>query len=174
MATMLTKQPQAISGVSPGAEVIVEDTYPSVGATAIGRWLDGIWESLPLRLNGVPLSYLLFVLPSAPLTLLAYFWLKVFGTRYVITNRAVKVVSSLGYRLHESVALEQIAQVVVDQSTYVHLLRSADVRLVGADGDTLLVLRGVSWPERFCQVVRETRDARKHTANALARINARH
>ena len=172
-SVMITTKPQPISGVSSGYENIVEELYPSMAMTGLGQFLNQLYESIPVKINGVKLSYLLFVLPTIPLALLAYFLMKIGGSRYVVTNRAVKRVSSLGYRLLQEAPLDQIAQVTVDPDSRLSFFRTGDVRLTNAGGDTLLLLRGVPYPERFQQVILEARDARKYVAASLAAINQR-
>ena len=49
-----------------------------------------------------------------PLALLWYVGLKLVGTRYLVTNRAVKRMASLGIRQLEEVPLSQIGQAIVD------------------------------------------------------------
>ena len=41
--------------------------FPSVAASGIGRLIGQIMDSIPIRIFGVKLSYLLFGLPLAPL-----------------------------------------------------------------------------------------------------------
>lgn len=170
---MITTKPQAISGVSSNYENILEELYPSIAMTGLGQFLNQLYESIPVKINGVKLSYLLFVLPTIPLALLAYFALKVGGSRYVVTNRAVKRMASLGYRQQQEVPLEQISQVLVDPDSRLYFFRTGDVRLVNAAGDTLDLLRGVPYPDRFVQVITEARDARKYVGASLAAINKR-
>lgn len=175
---MLTKKPpthkqQAISGVSPDYESIVEELYPSIAATGIGQALNGLYESVPVRIWGIKLSHA-FALPTAPIGMLIYLAMKVVGSRYVVTNRAVKRVASLGFKLHEAVPLAQIAEVSIDPDSRQAFYKTGDVRLTNANGDTLLLLRGVPYPERFQQVINETLDAKRQTSAALATINARH
>ena len=175
---MLTKKPQthkqqAISGVSPGYESIVEELYPSIAATGIGQVLNSLYESVPVRIWGIKLSHV-FALPTAPLGMLIYLLMKVVGERYVVTNRAVKRVASLGFRLIQEVPMAQIADVSIDPDSRQAFYKTGDVRLTNANGDTLLLLRGVPYPERFQQVINETRTAKRQTAAALATINARH
>lgn len=169
---MLTKKPQAVAGVSSNYENVVEELYPSIGMTGLGQLLNSLYESLP-GVGQVRLSYLIFVPPTWPLALLAYFWLKVFGSRYVVTNRAVKRFPVLGIRLLEQVPLENIARVTVDPDSRLAFFRSGDVRLSGAAGETLLLLRGVPYPDRFAQVIEETRSARSLTEASMATIRAR-
>lgn len=169
---MLTKKPQAVAGVSSNYENVVEELYPSIGMTGLGRLLNALYESLP-GFGEVRLSYLLFIPPTWPLALLMYVWLKLVGSRYVVTNRAVKRFPVLGIRLQEQAALESIARVSVDPDSRLAFLRSGDVRLSDAAGNTLMLLRGVPYPDRFAQVIEETRSARSLTEASLAVIRSR-
>lgn len=169
---MLTKKVQAISGVSPGYESVVEDLYPSIACTGLGEFLNRLYECIPVRIWGIKLSNL-FALPTAPLAILGYLGLKVFGSRYTITNRNVNESRALGIRLLKSVPLEQIADVSVDPDSRQAFYRTGDIRLTNASGDTLLLMRGIPYPDRFRQVILETRDARRQVASALSRIQQR-
>ena len=171
---MLTHKPQAISGVSPDHESVVEELYPSIAATSIGDLINRLLDSIPVRVWGMKVSNLLFGLPLAPLAALVYLSMKVVGVRYVLTNRAVKTVTAMGYRLVESVPLTQIATVNVDPDSRQTFYQSGDIRLVGSAGQTLGLLRGVPRPDRFCQVIQEMLDAKRQVAASLATINARH
>ena len=170
---MLTKKQQAISGVSPGYESIVEELYPSIAATGIGQALNGLYECIPIRIWGIKLSHV-FALITAPLGMLIYLLMKVTGSRYTVTNRSVKRVAALGLKLLDEVPLSQIAQVTIDPDSRQAFYKTGDIRLSNSAGNTLLLLRGVPYPERFQQVINETRDAKSQTAAALATINARH
>ena len=169
---MLTKKSQAISGVSPEFESIVEELYPSIACTGFGEFLNRLYECIPTKIWGVKISHI-FALMTSPLGALVYLLLKVGGSRYVVTNRNVKRMKSLGNRLIESVSLDQVSDVSIDPDSRQAFYRTGDVRLTNAAGDTLLLLRGVPYPERFQQVVLEMRDARKQVASSLARIQAR-
>ena len=171
---MLTQKPQAISGVSPGHESVIEELYPSIAATPIGDLIHRFLDCIPTRIWGMKISNLLFGLPLAPLAALVYLWMKVFGSRYVLTNRCVKRMSSLGFRMHESVPLAQIATASVDPDSRQIFYQSGDIRLVNAAGQTLMLLRGIPRPDRFCQVIQEAIDAKRQVSSALAQINARH
>lgn len=170
---MITTKTQPISGVSSGYENVIEELYPSIAKTGLGQFLNQLYESIPFPSNDVKLSYFLFIPPTLPLALLAYFLLKLAGERYLVTNRAVKRLSSLGYRQLQEVPLGQIESVSVDPDSRLDFFRTGDVRLVNSAGDTLVLLRGVPYPDRFAQVILEVRDARKLTAASLAMINQR-
>lgn len=169
---MLTKKVQAISGVSPQFESVVEEMYPSIACTAVGEFLNRLYECVPVKIWGIKASNIL-ALPTAPIGIAIYLLLKVFGSRYTVTNRAVNRVSSLGIRLLQSVPLAQIADVSIDPDSRQSFYRTGDVRLTNAGGDTLMLMRGIPYPERFRQVILETRDARGMVASSLARIQAR-
>jgi hypothetical protein len=170
---MLTKKPQAISGVSSNYENVLEELYPSIATTGLGQLLNWLYRSIPYGFGQIWISHVLFVLPTLPLALLAYFLLKVAGSKYLITNRAVKRVTSLTSRTLEEAPLAQVDQVTVDPDSRQAFYKTGDVRLTNAAGDTLLLLRGVPHPDRFVQVILETRDARKLTEESLVTIRAR-
>lgn len=170
---MITTKTQPISGVSTGYENVIEELYPSIAMTGLGQVLNQLYESIPQKINGIKLSHILFVLPTMPLALLAYFLLKLGGSRYLVTNRAVKRMAALGMRQLEEVPLTQIEQVTVDPDSRLSFFRTGDIRLVNAVGDTVLLLRGVPYPDRFAQVIREARDARQQVEASLATINQR-
>lgn len=171
---MLTQKQQAISGVSPNFESVIEEVYPSIAETAIGDFVHRVLDCIPTRVWGMKISNLLFGLPLAPLAAATYLWMKVFGTKYVLTNRQVKRVNSFGFRLHESVQLPQITSISVDPDSRRDFYRTGDIRLVGASGQTLMLLRAIPTPDRFVQVIQEACDAKRQVAAALAQINARH
>ncbi len=171
---MLTKKPQAISGVSPDHETVIEELYPSIAITPVGDFINRLLGSIPNRVWGLKVSNLLFGLLVAPLAATVYLWMKVFGSKYVVTNRVVKRVDSVGFRQRESVPLSQIVTATVDPDSRMEFYQTGDVRLSGAGGQSLLLLRGVPRPERFCQVIQEASDAKRLVANSLAQIKARH
>src|SRR5262245_54492758 len=106
---------QAISGVSAGAENKVMTVYPSMAATGIGRLLGNLYDSIPLKINGVKLSHLLFPLPLSPIALGLYFWMKAAGVRYVLTNRSIQIWASLGARLRSQAPLGEISEIEITQ-----------------------------------------------------------
>ncbi len=171
---MLTKKPQAISGVSPDHETVIEELYPSIAMTPVGDFINRVLGSIPNRVWGLKISNLLFGLALAPLAATVYLWMKVFGSRYVLTNRVVKRVDSMGFRQHESIPLSQIVTATVDPDSRMEFYQTGDVRLSGAGGQSLLLLRGVPRPERFCQVIQEAVDAKRLVALSLSQIKSRH
>jgi len=164
---------QAISGVSAGVENDMMTVYPSIAATGVGRMLGRLYDCIPIRINGVKLSNLLFPLPTAPLTLLLYIGGKLAGPRIVLTNRRVTVCSSLGERLLFGVALPEIDEIDVEQRDGQAFFRAADLVLYDAGGSVLGRLEGVPHAEIFRQTILEARDAQMSTADALATIEAR-
>ncbi|MDX1967897.1 MAG: hypothetical protein SFV23_12045 [Planctomycetaceae bacterium] len=168
---MLTHKPQAVAGVSSNYENVVEEVYPSITSTWLGQALNGLYESIPL-MGPFKLSYL-FVAVTWPIALLGYLGLKVVGSKYVLTNRSVKRLPVLGVRLLEEASLDQVDRVTVDPDSRLVFFKTGDIRLSSADGGTLMLLRGIPYPERYCQVIEEMRDARKMVAESLVTIRAR-
>lgn len=170
---MPTVKPQAISGVSPDHEAIIEELYPSIAATWVGTLIHLLLDSVPIRIWGMKISNLVFGLPLAPLAVLVYLWMKVFGVRYVLTNRVVKIANSMGFGVRSSVPLSKITVVGVDPDSRQTFYQTGDVRLSDSAGMTLLLLRGVPRPDRFAQVIQEACDAKRQVESSLARIKAR-
>ena len=166
-------KPQAIAGVSAGHESLIETVYPSIAASGIGKAIGQICDSIPIRIAGVKLSYLLFGLLMAPFAVVGYALFKVANRRYVLTNRAVKVFSSLGDNLQAEVSLGEIDEIAISVRSGQAFYHAGDVVLLKANGDELLTLPGVPRPERFRQSILEARDARLLSDSSLATIDAR-
>ncbi len=167
---MSTTKPQAISGVYAGAEAAIMTKYPSIACTGLGRMLGQLYGSIPQ----MKLGFLLFALPSAPLAVLIYGGLKLFGVRYVLTSQSVQVWSSLTNRLHKEVSLNEIDDIQVQQLPGQASYKAADLVLLSSKGASLARLSGITRAEVFRQNILETRDARLLTASSLATIDARH
>lgn len=166
-------KPQAIAGVSAGADSELESVYPSIAATSLGRLIGVICDAIPLRIGGVKLSTLLFALPLAPLAVLPYGWLKLFGQRYLVTNRSVKVVSTLGVRLFRQIPLAEIDNIAIHVGAGQAFFHAGDVILLKANGDRLATLEGVARPARLRQIILDAREARGQNDASLAIIRAR-
>lgn len=173
VATAAAPQAQAIAGVSPSHEREIETEFPSIAAVGPGRFLGSILESMPLKIGGVKLSYILFGLPLAPLGVIGYLQLKVTGQRYMVTNRAVSIRSALTSQPVKQVMLKDIAAVTVEVAGGQVFYRAGDVVLWNAKGDEILRCEGVPQPERFKHVIEEARDARIQSDESLATINKR-
>jgi hypothetical protein len=91
----------------------------------------------------------------------------------VITNRSVKRTTFLGGRLLEEAPLAQVTHAGVDPDSRLAFFRTGDVRVTNAAGDSLILLRGVQYPDRVVQVILEARDARKFVESSLATIRNR-
>lgn len=170
---MATTVVQPISGVSTGSEAEIMTVYPSIGSTGLGRLLGRLYESLPMGNGQIKLSHLLFPLPTAPLATLSYFLLKIFGQRYTLSNRSVKIWSSLGSTLIRQVDLNDIGEVSVSQLSGQEFFKCADLHLEGKDGKPLLTLDAVPRAEVFRQTILEARDASTQVRDSLATIEAR-
>lgn len=169
---MATKR-TAIAGVSSSGEVEIRTKYPSIGHTVIGGILGSIYESIPVKLWGVKLSHLLFVLPSAPFAILGYAITKVFGERFVLTNRSIQRWASIGRRQIQSVALADIAEIAIETTPGMTFYKCGNLHLQDAKGKPLMVLKGVSRPEVFRETLLKSRESRTQVEASLAAIQAR-
>lgn len=180
---MPNRNVQAIAGVSGGADNVVMSVYPSISTTGLGRLLGRLYESIPIKLNGVKLSHLLFALPSSPLPFLIYFWLKIAGRRYVLTSRSLQiwqirlwamfVLDFSGDRMVEEIPLPAVSEVDVEQFPGHVFYRAADLVLYDSEDGVLGRLEAVPRAEIFRQIILDTRDALTQTEAALATIAAR-
>ncbi|MDA0834531.1 MAG: PH domain-containing protein [Planctomycetota bacterium] len=170
---MVASTVQAISGVSADVENEIQTIYPSIASTGIGRMLGSLYDSIPLKICGIKLSYLLFPLPTHPLPLAVYLGLKVVGPRYILTNRAVQIWNSLGNQMQSQVLISDIADVVTVQQPGQDFYNAADLEFYDASGKRLFTLAGIARPEAFRQAILKTRDARKLVSASLASIQAR-
>ncbi|MEW4526223.1 MAG: PH domain-containing protein [Maioricimonas sp. JB045] len=172
MATAV--KPQAISGVSAGVENTIETVYPSVAATGLGRFFGRLYNSIPLKINGIKLSQILFCLPTAPIPVLfLYLPMKVGGNRYTLTNRSIQIWSALGGRMDQQMALTDIAEIEIQVQPGQEFFNAGDLALTNARGDVVMQLEGVPYPHRFRQIVLDARNARVQSDESLAAIQAR-
>lgn len=163
---------QAIAGVSPGIEAKIMTEFPSVGAGSLGRLIGVLMDSIPVRLFGIKLSYLVFGLLVAPLGALCFF-LRLLGARYVLTNRSVQIRSGLGIQKTSSAELSAISDVELEVQAGQDFFRAADLRLKAANGQTLLLLPGVADAAAFRNAILRAAEAKRLVQSSLATINAR-
>jgi len=168
------RKPSAISGVAASSEVEIMTVYPSIAAYGLGRVFGSIYESIPLRIMGVKLSNLLFVLPTAPIAAGLYFLQKLTGQRYRLTNRSMQVWHSLGNRKVKEVSLTDITDVVIRELPGQQFYKAADLVLMGGKGnDEILRLPAIPYAHIFRQTILEARDSRQMVAKSLETIKAR-
>lgn len=165
--------PQPISGVSAGRETIIEDVYPSIAASGLGRFLGRLLDSIPVSINGIRLSQALFAPVVAPLALAGYLQFKVTGPVYILTNRSIQKRSSLSRNLQQSLALSEIEDIAVSVSAGQQFYRAGDLQLLNARGDVVMTLEGIPRPERFRQVILDARAARVRSDRSLEAIRSR-
>lgn len=170
---MPQRRPPAITGLNAGKETLIQTVYPSIACTAIGKWLGQLYESIPTKIGGIKLSHLLFPLPTAIVPVKVYFYLKLFGEVYSLTNRSVQKRSSLGNRLRREVPLSEIEQVVVRQEPGQEFYPAADIYLLNKAGETIMTLPGVLRADVFRQSILEARNARCQVESSLNTIKAR-
>lgn len=163
----------AIAGVSPNRDTTVTSFWPSIAANPFGRMIGSICSLIPVKIDGITISALLFALPLSPFAALIYFWMKVFGTRYVLTRKSISSWSSMGNQLYKSVPLSEIAEIEINEQAGQAFYRAADLRMLAADGAVLLRMSGISHPKTARQIILETRQAELETASSLATIQKR-
>ena len=163
----------AITGVHASDEVEIRSKYPSIAATGLGCVLGSVFDSIPVRIWGVKLSNLLFVLPLAPLGVLLYALMKLTGERYVLTNRSVQRWAAVGVQQYQSVSLSDIAEIEYVQQAGQKFFHAGDLILVNAKGDPLMTIKGIQNADVFQQTVLRARDARNQTEESLETIAAR-
>lgn len=165
---------QAIAGVSPTKETVVMTEYPSIAAGGIGRFLGRLYECVPVKLFGTgPSISHVFALATAPFGVLLYAGHKLFGNRYVLTNRGVQIWSSRGNRLVKSVSFGDYDHVELEQVPGQEFFKSSDIRFVAGDGSTVMRLEGVKDAGAFKSTIERTGESRKHVDASMAVIAAR-
>ncbi len=163
----------AIIGVHASDEPEIRSKYPSIASTALGRVLGSIYESVPIRIWGIKLSNLLFVLPTAPIGVLLYVTTKLFGERYVLTNRSVQRWAVIGAKQFQSVTLTDVAEIEYVQLPGQEYYHAGDLILRNAKGDSVMRISGVKDADVFRQIIEKIRDARVGTELSLGVIEAR-
>ena len=165
--------PQPISGVSAGRETVIEDVYPSIAASGLGRFLGQLMDSIPGSINGIRLSQVLFAPLVAPLALAGYAKFKVSGPVYLLTNRSVQVRSALGRNLMQSAPLAEVDDIEIRIAPGQSFYQAGDLVLLNSRGDVLLTLAGIPRPERFRQIILDAREARVRSDRSLEVIRSR-
>ena len=156
---------QAISGVTPASEreVTIMTVWPSLAATAYGRWWGRRFESrIGLSLLGVPLTLgRLLALISIPFILPLYFHMLiprlpgiVFGVpnpscrRYRLTNRRVIVEQPFGGGEQQSVSLDRFDSIDLEIQPGQAWYPAGDLVFRNGAVETFRLL-GVPHPEPF-------------------------
>lgn len=165
--------PQPISGVSAGRETVIEDVYPSIAASGLGRFLGQLMDSIPLSINGIKLSHVLFAPVVAPLALMGYLQFKVTGPVNILTNRSIQKRSSLSRHLQQTLPLAEIEDIAIFVAAGQPFYHAGDLQLLNAKGDVVMTLEGIPRPERFRQVILDARDARVLSDRSLEAIRSR-
>ena len=173
--TTMTKQP--IAGVTAGKKNLIHFVYPSIAAISPGRVIGRLCESIPLKINGIKLSVLLFGLPSGGIGSVLYLLGKVMGEKYVITSQSVekwKMLLGVQSRLLGAVELGEIDSISLEELAGQGFYNAADVVLHDASGKEILRFEGVQRADVFAQNIIEARDANVQTKAAMEVIAARH
>lgn len=169
---MSTLKKQAIAGVSAGSETEIRWRFPSVSATGPGRLIGLICDAVPTRIWGIKPSYV-FALPLAPLGVVIYAFQKLFGEKYVLTNRSIQRWAAFGNQMIQSLPLESVADIQLSQQPGQEFFDAGDLSLLDAKGGVAMRIAGLPQAVIFRQSILEARDARVETARSLATIEAR-
>ena len=164
---------QAIAGVVPETEkeVTVMTVWPSIAATAYGRWWGRRFaNNLGITLFGLPITVgRILALVSIPLILPVYFHmllprlpLVIFGfpnpscRRYRLTNRRVVVEQAFGGGEQQSVSLDRFDSVEIDVLPGQQWYPAGDIVFRSGQIETFR-LSGVPHPEAFSRTCLKAR-----------------
>jgi len=172
-AMVTATAPQPISGVSAGREAVIEDVFPSISAAGLGQFLGRLMDSIPVSINGIRLSQVLFAPLVAPLALIGYFQFKVTGPVYILTNRNIQKRGALSRGLLQQVTLADIDNIEIVVRPGQQFYQAGDLNLVNAKGEVLMELQGIPRPERFRQIILDAREARIRNDHSLEVIKSR-
>lgn len=164
---------QPIAGVSSRSECVVMTEHPSIAAGMPGQALGRIYEAIPVRVCGLTISHLLFVLPTAPLAVGLYFLQRIVGEYFVLTNRSVQIWTARSGRRVSTVDLSQVEGIDVVQAPGQKFFKAGDILLRTKSGELIQRLRGVPDAPSFCNAIRRTAESRRMVQSAMATIEAR-
>ena len=156
---------------APEREVYL--AYPTVAATAAGRLIGRLLDSVPVRLGPATLSQWLFALPLAPPGAAVFLWQKAFGTRYRLTDRRLVAEAVLTGRELDAADLADVAAVDVAPAPGGRFFDAGDVHLRNAAGDRLLTAAALPHATNFAGRVEELLAARRAVHAARATIARR-
>jgi hypothetical protein len=169
----MSQQKPAIVGVHSTTEAEIRSRYPSLAGMGIGRSIGGLCNSIPTKIWGVKISHALFALPFAPIAAGLYMLQKVFGEKYVLTNRSIQRCKSLGVRILQSIDLTEIEEINVVQQEGQEFYHASDLHFLDAKGQVVMRLNAVPNAEIFRLSILKARDGRNESQQALAVIDAR-
>jgi hypothetical protein len=164
---------QPIAGVSPSSEreTTIMTVWPSMSATAYGRWWGRRFENqFGMTLFGIPLTFgRLMALVSIPLVLPMYFhmlapripgiiigWPNPSCRRYRLTNRRIIVEQPFGGGEQQSVSLDRFDAIEIDVLPGQGWYPAGDLVFRLGQVETFR-LAGVPHPEPFRQTCLKTR-----------------
>jgi hypothetical protein len=146
---------EAIAGVWPAelGEAHITQTFPSISASAPGRFLGSLY-GLPH-----PIGFLVHI-ATLPVPIMLAIALFLFGRfrRYQLTSTRVRVRRGFGDKEGPQVALDALDDVRIVVRPGQAFYRAADLELISG-GQVALTLPGVPTPEAFQQNILEARNA---------------
>lgn len=140
-------------------ETPITTAWPTIGATACGRWV-GRLSGLKLGVGRFFTLGKLMALATIPVSLTVFCWqlMPYVCRRYLLTNRRVMVQKGLSAVAGQSIGLDEFDTVDVAVLPGQDWLNTGDVVFL-RDGKEVLRLPGVSRPEIFRQVCLKARTA---------------
>lgn len=148
--------------------------YPSIAAGLPGQLLGRLYECVPIRLLGMgPSLSHIFALLTAPLGVMLYALQKLFGSRYVLTNRSVQVWASRTNRLISSIGLDEFDHLELNQGPGQVFFKAQDIHFVNGAGKIVMKLSGVKDAGSFRNAIKGAADARRLVKQSMDRIAAR-
>ena len=148
--------------------------YPSIAAVLPGQLLGRLYECVPIRVLGMgPSLSHVFALLTAPIGVLLYALQKLFGHRYVLTNRSVQVWASRTSRLISSISLDDFDHLELRQGPGQVFFKAHDILFIASSGKTVMTLSGVKDAGSFRNAIQGAADARRLVKQSMDRIAAR-
>ena len=158
---------------APTDERPVLTAYPSIAALGAGRALGVLYESIPIRIGSIKISHLLFPLPTSPIALVLYVWMKVVGPRYLLSTTRLRIDHGMSARAAGDVPLDEVGRVEVATTFGQRFFHAGTLVVRDHMGTERLRCPGVVRPEMFRQTILDARDALISTDAALRTIDAR-
>ena len=147
--------------------------HPSIAAGILGQALGRLYDCIPVRICGLTVSHLLFVLPTAPVAVGLYFLQRIAGEYFVLTNRSVQIWTARSGRRVSTVDLSQVGKIEVTQAAGQKFFKAGDVLLRTNSGEIIERLRGIPDAPSFCNAIRRTAESRTMVQSAMETIEAR-
>lgn len=173
METMTEVATSSVADKALKRQLTAEMIYPSIAAWKAGRAIGLLLNAIPIPIGRHRLSMYLFALPVAPLAAALYGAQKAFGVRYRLSGDALQELPMIGDSVNEQVSLCDIEEIEISVRAGQPFHRAGDLRVVGQGGATLLVLAGVTRPERVRAAILDVRDSEAKISDVFETLRVR-